>query len=131
MLKKENIKDESGGEIQNTFLTNKRGRKQNKYNKKTHTATAEDNILKEIQENFISLLDNPVSRVFVMKVFEFLKNNNMILLRDLLWPLYRNIAVINYIVANKSQKKFLKQLIELSDDEQKIYLYILLKRSNW
>ena len=88
-------------------------------------------ILKEIQENFISLLDNPVSRVFVMKVFEFLKNNNMILLRDLLWPLYRNIAVINYIVANKSQKKFLKQLIELSDDEQKIYLYILLKRSNW
>ena len=44
----ENIKDESGGEIQNTFLTNKRGRKQNKYNKKTHTATAEDNILKKI-----------------------------------------------------------------------------------
>jgi hypothetical protein len=88
-------------------------------------------ILQEIQNNYISLIENPVSRIFILKVLEFLKNNNSILLKELLWPLYRNVNVINYISNNKGLKKFWKQLIELSDNEQKVYLYILLKRSNW
>ena len=88
-------------------------------------------ILEEIQNNFISLLDHSVSRVFVFKVFEFLKNNNLYVLKGILWLLYKNTDVINYILANKGKKKLLNQLISLSDDEQKVYLYILLKRSNW
>jgi len=88
-------------------------------------------IVKEIQENFIALLDNSVSRLFVIKVFEYLKSINLYFLKELLWSLYRNKDVINYISANKGKKKLLNQLIELSDDEQKVYLYILLKRSNW
>ena len=88
-------------------------------------------IIKEIQENFIALLDNSVSRLFVIKVFEYLKSINLYFLKELLWSLYRNKDVINYISANKGKKKLLNQLIELSDDEQKVYLYILLKRSNW
>ena len=88
-------------------------------------------IIKEIQENFIALLDNSVSRLFVIKVLEYLKNINLYFLKELLWPLYRNPDVVNYILANKGKKKLLNQLIELSDDEQKVYLYILLKRSNW
>ena len=88
-------------------------------------------ILQEIQENFITLIQDPVSRVLILKVVEFMKNNNVILLKDFLWPLYRNINIINYIVNNKGLKKFWKQMIELSDNDQKVYLYILLKRSNW
>ena len=88
-------------------------------------------IFEEIQNNFISLLDHSVSRVFVFKVFEFLKNNNLYVLKGILWLLYKNTDVINYILANKGKKKLLNQLISLSDDEQKVYLYILLKRSNW
>ena len=88
-------------------------------------------IIKELQENFIALLDNSVSRLFIIKVLEYLKNINLYFLKELLWPLYRNVDVINYILANKGKKKLLNQLIELSDDEQKVYLYILLKESNW
>ncbi len=64
-------------------------------------------------------------------MLEYLKNINLYFLKELLWPLYRNPDVVNYILANKGKKKLLNQLIELSDDEQKVYLYILLKRSNW
>ena len=88
-------------------------------------------IIKEIQENFVALLDNSVSRLFVIKVLDHLKNINFYFLKELLWPLYRNNDVINYFLANKGKKKLLNQLIELSDEEQKVYLYILLKRSNW
>ena len=88
-------------------------------------------IIKEIQENFVALLDNSVSRLFVIKVLDHLKNINFYFLKEFLWPLYRNNDVINYFLANKGKKKLLNQLIELSDEEQKVYLYILLKRSNW
>ena len=79
MLKKENIKDESGGEIQNTFLTNKRGRKQNKYNKKTHTATAEDNILRKIEVHYISFITYFVNDI----IKAFIKTRHI--------PLFKNI----------------------------------------
>ena len=88
-------------------------------------------IISEIQNNFQGLMDNPITRLFITKVFEFLKNVNIYFLKDLLWSLYRNTDIINYIVANKNKKKFLNQLIELSDDEQKVYLYILFKKNNW
>jgi hypothetical protein len=88
-------------------------------------------IIMEIQNNFIVLLENQTSRVFITKVFEFLKNNYNLILKELLWTLYRNTFVINYFLSNKVQKKFLNHLIELSDNEQKVYLYILLKDCNW
>ena len=88
-------------------------------------------IIMEIQNNFIALVENQTSRVFITKVFEFLKNNYNLILKELLWILYRNTFVINYFLSNKGQKKFLNHLIELSDNEQKVYLYIILKKCNW
>ena len=88
-------------------------------------------ILMEIQNNFIVLSENQVSRVFMMKIFEFLNNNYNLILKELLWTIYRNSCIINYFISNKGKKKFLKQLIELSDNEQKVYLYILLKKCTW
>ena len=42
-----------------------------------------------------------------------------------------NKIVKEKVLANKGKKKLLNQLIALSDEEQKVYLYILLKKSNW
>ena len=88
-------------------------------------------IISEIQENFITLIDNPVSRVFVMKVFELIKNNYYYFLKELLWSLYRNIDLMRYLILSKKKKKILNQLIEYSDNEQKQFLVLLLKKCNW
>ena len=88
-------------------------------------------IISQIKENFINLIDNPVSRVFVMKVLELLKNNYYFILKELLWSLYKNIVLMRYLVMNKKKKKILNQLIEYSDNEQKQFLLFLSKRCIW
>ena len=88
-------------------------------------------IISEIQKNFITLIDNPVSRIFVMKVLELLKNCNYYFLKELLWSLYRNIILMRFLVMNKKKKKILNQLIEYSENEQKEFLLILSKSCNW
>ena len=88
-------------------------------------------ILTEIQNNFIAFAENQVSRIFITKVFELLKNKYSLLLKNLLWSIYKNTCIINYFISNKGQKKFLKKLIEFSDNEQKVYLYIMLNKCTW
>ena len=88
-------------------------------------------IISEIQINFIGLIDNPVSRVFVMKVLKLLNNNDYYFLKELLWSLYKNINLMRYLVLNKKKKKILNQLIEFSDNEQKQFLNLLSKKCNW
>ena len=85
-------------------------------------------IIREIENNFIVLSKNPVSNVFISKVLEYLKNNNLTILKLLIWSLYKNIILINYLISNKNQKKLLNQIIEYSDNEQKNYLFIMLKK---
>lgn len=89
-------------------------------------------IFKEIQNNFVVLSENPVSSVFISKVLEFLKNSqNIYVLKILIWSLYKNIVLMNYLLSNKNHRKLLNQLIEYSDNEQKNYLFILIKQCNW
>ena len=89
-------------------------------------------IFNEIQNNFVVLLENPVSNVFISKVLAFLKNSqNIYVLKILIWSLFKNIVLMNYLLSNKSHRKLLNQLIEYSDNEQKNYLFILIKQCNW
>ena len=89
-------------------------------------------IFNEIQNNFVVLSENPVSNVFISKVLDFLKNSqNIYVLKILIWSLYKNIVLMNYLLSNKSHRKLLNQLIEYSDNEQKNYLFILIKQCNW
>ena len=91
-----------------------------------------DFIIKELEENFVVLSENPISNVFISKVLEFLKNGqNYLILKSLIWSLYKNIVLMNYLISNKSHKKLLNQLIECSDKEQKKYLYVLIKQCKW
>ena len=88
-------------------------------------------IIKEIEENFVILSENPVSNIFITKVLEYLNNNNILVLKLLIWSLFKNLFLINYLLINKNHKKLLNQIIEYSDNEQKKYLFVLLKQSKW
>jgi len=89
-------------------------------------------IIKEIEENFVVLSENPISSVFIMKVLDYLKNSrNLIILKILISSLYKNIVLMNFLISNKNNSKILNKLIEYSDMEQKKYLFVLLKQSNW
>ena len=89
-------------------------------------------IIKEIEENFVVLSENPISSLFIIKVLDYLKNSqNLIILKLLIWSLYKNIVLMNYLISNKFNSKIFNKLIEYSDIDQKKYLFILLKQSNW
>ena len=88
-------------------------------------------IIKEIQDNFIVMSEHPTSSIFITKVLEYLNNNNLLVLKLLIWSLYKNIVLINYLISNQGHKKLLNEIIGYSDNEQKKYLYFLLKKSNW
>ena len=88
-------------------------------------------IIKEIEENFVILSENPVSNIFITKVLEYLNNNNILVLKLLIWSLYKNLVLINYLITNKNHKKLLNQIFEYSDNDQKKYLFLLLKQSKW
>ena len=61
-------------------------------------------IIKEIEENFVVLSENPISNVFIIKVLDYLKNSqNLIILKLLIWSLYKNIVLINYLISNKNK----------------------------
>ena len=77
------------------------------------------------------MTQNPISNVFITKVLEYLSDNNIFVLKLLIWSLYKNIVLINYLVTNKNHKKLLNLIIGFSDNEQKQYLYFLLKQSKW
>ena len=87
-------------------------------------------IIKEIEQNFVVMSENPISKVFITKVLEYLSDNNHFILKLLIWSLFKNIVLINYFLSNKNQRKLLNQLIGYSDNEQKKYLYVILRQSN-
>ena len=87
-------------------------------------------IIKEIEQNFVILSQNPISNVFIIKVLNYLKNSqNLIILKLLIWSLYKNIVLMNYLISSANNRKILTQLIEYSDMEQKKFLFELLKQS--
>jgi Skp family chaperone for outer membrane proteins len=89
-------------------------------------------IIKEIEQNFVVLSQNPISNIFIIKVLDYLKNSqNFIILKLLIWSLYKNIALMNYLISSENNRKLLNKLIEYSDAEQKQFLIELLKKSIW
>ena len=87
-------------------------------------------IIKEIEQNFVVLSQNPISYIFIIKVFDYLKNSqNLIILK--FWSLYKNNVLMNYLISSANNQKLLNQLIEYSDMEQKKFLIELLKQSIW
>ena len=63
ILNNETKKEENTNEIEVKMIANKRGRKRNNNNKKIHTATDDDNIIRKIQVHFISFLTNFINDI--------------------------------------------------------------------
>jgi hypothetical protein len=86
-------------------------------------------ILDEIKKNFGTLYENPVSNIFIGKVFLFLKNNSVKELKVLLWSILKDLALIKNLITKK-KNNLINQMINFSDEEQKKYLFLILNGNN-
>ena len=85
-------------------------------------------IIKYIQDNFVYLSSHPTTIVFVIRTLYYLQKYNIFELGILIWFVYKNNILLNYLLSNKIGLKILNVLLNLSDDEQKKYICIKLKK---
>ena len=81
-------------------------------------------IIKYIQNNLAILSIHPISMNFILKTLNYLKNNSSFELGILIWSVYKNNILLQFLLSNENGIKLLKLMINLSDDEQKKYIFI-------
>ena len=86
-------------------------------------------IIKYIQNNIASLSSHPISMVFIMKTLNYLYKYNSFELGILIWFVYKNNILLNYLLSTENGKKILNQIIDLSDEEQKKYIFLKIKKN--
>ena len=86
-------------------------------------------IIKYIQNNFLILLFHPISMILVIKTLNYLYVYNSFELGILIWSVYKNNIILYYLLSNKSGKKLLNYMINLSDEEQRKYIFIKIKNN--
>jgi hypothetical protein len=79
-------------------------------------------IVKYIQNNLSILSLNYITVVFIIKTLKFLYKYNSFELGILIWYVYKNDKLINYLLSHENGKELLKEMINLSDEEQKKYI---------
>ena len=79
-------------------------------------------IIQEIKNNLQFLTLHPISFLFVGKIFHYLKNSEYSKLSSIIWDIYRNDNLINSLCSHKNGNKFLKSLMEYSNNTQKKYI---------
>ena len=85
-------------------------------------------ILKYIQDNFVYLSSHPTTIIFVIKTLYYLHDYNIFELGILIWFVYKNNILLNYLLSNESGLKILNVLVNLSDEEQKRYIYLKINK---
>ena len=81
-------------------------------------------IIKYIQNNLAILSIHPISMNFILKTLNYLKNNSSFELGILIWSVYKNNILLKFLLSNENGIKLLKLMINLSDDEQKKYIFM-------
>jgi hypothetical protein len=81
-------------------------------------------IIKYIKNNFVLLSNHPISIFFIVKTLNYLYKNNIFELGILIWFIYKHNILIDYLLSNENGIKMLNQLINLSDEEQKNYIFL-------
>ena len=81
-------------------------------------------IIKYIQNNLAILSIHPISMNFILKTLNYLKNNSSFELGILIWSVYKNNILLQFLLSNENGIKLLKLMINLSDDEQKKYIFM-------
>ena len=98
-LNPEVSKEEKGNKTMDIMTTKKRGRKQINNNKKTHTASDDDNIHRKIQVHFISFLTNFINDI----IRGLLKSRKVPLFKNIDYQLKKTVNQ-KYFQILKSQK---------------------------
>ena len=98
ILNTEKNKEEINNDEQINYLTKKRGRKQTQINKKIHSATDDDNIIRKIQVHYISFIINFINDVIRV----FIKSRNV--------PLFKNVDYKLKKIVNQKYFQKLKSL---------------------
>ena len=98
-LNPEVSKEEKGNKTMDIMTTKKRGRKQINNNKKTHTASDDDNIHRKIQVHFISFLTNFINDI----IRGLLKSRKVPLFKNIDYQLKKTVNQ-KYFQVLKSQK---------------------------
>lgn len=80
-------------------------------------------IIKYIKNNFVILSNHPIAIFFIVKTLNYLYKNNIFELGILIWFIYKSNILIDYLLSNENGIKMLNQLINLSDEEQKNYIF--------
>jgi hypothetical protein len=81
-------------------------------------------IVKYIQNNLSLLSLNQITVVFIMKTLNYLYKYNNFELGILIWYVYKDNKLINYLLSHENGTHILKQMINLSDEEQKNYILL-------
>ena len=83
-------------------------------------------ILKYIQKNFATLSQYPTTVVLILKILNYLYKYNTFELGILIWYVYKNNNLLNYLLSNQNGNQILKLMINLSDQEQKKFIFLKL-----
>ena len=81
-------------------------------------------IIKYIKNNFVLLSNHPIAIFFIVKTLNYLYKNNIFELGILIWFIYKHNILIDYLLSNENGIKMLNELINLSDEEQKNYIFL-------
>ncbi len=81
-------------------------------------------IIKYIQYNFAYLSSHPKTIFLIIKTLYYLNNYNIFELGILIWFIYKNKLLLKYLLSHENGLKLLNLLINLSDDEQKKYIFL-------
>ena len=79
-------------------------------------------IVKYIQNNLSLLSLNQITVVFILKTLNYLYKYNSFELGILIWYVYKDNKLLNYLLSHENGTHILKQMIDLSDEEQKNYI---------
>ena len=79
-------------------------------------------IIEEIKNNLSFLFLHPISNLFIIKIFYFLKNNKYYKLTSILWDIYKDENLLEALLSHQLGKKLLKALLKNSNNSQKNYV---------
>ena len=83
-------------------------------------------IIQYIQKNFAILTRYTTTTVLIIKTLNYLYKYNTFELGILIWFVYKNNDLLNYLLSNDNGNQILKLMINVSDEEQKKFIFLKL-----
>ena len=85
-------------------------------------------IIKYIQKNFAILSRYQTTTILILKILNYLYKYNTFELGILIWFVYKNNNLLNDLLSNENGNHILKLMINISDNEQKKFIFLKLNK---